>query len=1342
MNHLYKIFMLILFLAIKNYGFAQAPTISSFSPTSGSIGTLVTIKGTNLNNIDTIKIGGVSAIKISAKTDTLVAMVMPGAITGNIYLTNATGNVSSTISFNKTASIAPTMQQGNKLVGTGAVGNAEQGAVAISGDGNTALVGGSGDNGGIGAVWVYVRNGSIWTQQGSKLVGTGAIGTAYQGGKVSLSADGNMALISGSGDNGGIGAAWVFTRNGNTWSQQGNKLVGTGAIGSSRQGTSVSLSADGSTAIIGGWADNNNMGAAWVFARSGNTWSQIGNKLVGTGVNGTYIAQGTSVSLSADGNTAIIGGNADNFFVGAAWVFTRIGNTWIQQGSKLVGTGFNNSGGRVDQGRSVSLSADGNTALIGANYDNNQAGAAWVFTRSGSVWSQQGSKLVGTNGSANSQQGCSVSLSADGNTAIIGGENDNNLTGAVWMFSRTGNTWSQIGNKIIGNATVGYSRFGNSVAISSDGNTAFAGGWADDNSAGAAWVFTRPFTANLTNILLSTGSINPAFNKDTLSYSLTVVNAISSISITAFKQDTDANIQVNINNGSYIPVNSGSSSNPLNLNGGINIISIKVTAADGVIIKIYTITITRLPSIPIINSFSPTSGSIGTLVTILGSSLSNIDTLKIGGVSALKISSSYDSLVAMVMPGASTGNIYVANIYGSATSTANFTKTSSIPPTTQQGNKLVGTGASGQSYQGVSVSLSSDGNTAIVGGYGDNNSMGAAWIYTRNGTNWNQQGVKLVGTGAIGSYSSQGIAVKISADGNTAIVGGYTDNSNKGAVWIYTRIGNTWTQQGPKLVGTGAVGNAQQGASVDLSADGNVAIVGGYSDNNLKGAFWIFTRNGNTWSQLGNKMVGTGGTDTCQQGGSVSISADANTCLIGGFADNRNIGATWVFTRSGNNWIQQGGKLLGTGLIGQCRQGYSVSLSADGNTALVGALTDSSSFGASLIFTRTGNTWTQQGNKLVGTGNTGTAFQGISVSLSTDGNTAIIGGRGDNGGIGAVWVFTRSGNSWTQFGNKLIGTGAIGNANQGSVALSADGKTVIVGGARDNTNIGAAWIFRSAASSNADLSNLVISNATISPSFNKDSINYTASVNNASVTITPSKMDSNASIEIRINGGVFNSITSGSASSPIVLNVGNNIIEIKVTAQDAITTKTYTILVNNPLPVKWLDFKATQKDENAILLNWSTASETNNSHFEIERLYTDWEMIGTLKGKGTSNIINNYQFIDNTFSTSSQSIYYRIKQKDYDGKYEYSKIAVVHFNKTDDDIMIFPNPSNQIVNISSSQSIQNIEVYDVTGKLVLSPRNDNHQKHIELNLSAFGNGIYFIQVTSNDIKSTHKLIIE
>ena len=158
------------------------------------------------------------------------------------------------------------------------------------------------------------------------------------------------------------------------------------------------------------------------------------------------------------------------------------------------------------------------------------------------------------------------------------------------------------------------------------------------------------------------------------------------------------------------------------------------------------------------------------------------------------------------------------------------------------------------------------------------------------------QGPNLRGTGAVGA-AQQGESVALSSDGNTAIVGGFTDNTNAGAVWVFTRSGGVWTQQGAKLVGTGAVGGAQQGASVALSSDGNTAIVGGSSDSTNAGAAWVFKRSSGVWTQQGAKLVGMGAVGAAEQGLSVALSSDGNTAILGGPADNSNAGAAWVFMR-------------------------------------------------------------------------------------------------------------------------------------------------------------------------------------------------------------------------------------------------------------------------------------------------------------------------------------------------------------------------------------------------------------------------------------------------------------
>ena len=462
-----------------------------------------------------------------------------------------------------------------------------------------------------------------------------------------------------------------------------------------------------------------------------------------------------------------------------------------------------------------------------------------------------------------------------------------------------------------------------------------------------------------------------------------------------------------------------------------------------------------------ITSFSPASGNVGTLVTLTGTRLDLVTAVAVNGTSSVILDQTSTALRLLVMPGATTGPLTTTG-GAPATAAAAFTVTRTALGTAQQGPKLVGTGASSYVDQGQSVALSADGNTLAVGGTLDNSNTGATWVFTRSGTGWSQQGPKLVGTGAVGK-ANQGYSVALSTDGNTLAVIGLNDNNYTGATWVFTRSGTSWGQQGPKLVGTGVVGSRPyQGYSVVLSADGNTLAVGGPSDNNYTGATWVFVRSGTNWGQQGPKLVGTG--TPAGQGRAVALSADGNTLAVSGEDDNFSAGATWVFVRSGTSWGQQGPKLVGSGAVGSAEQGASLALSADGSTLAVGGRGDNNYTGATWVFVRSGTNWGQQGPKLVGTGALGSADQGTSVALSADGSTLAVGGPLDNRHAGATWVFVRSGTSWGQQGPKLVGSGALGSSDQGtSVALSADGSTLAVGGSRDLRTEGGSWFLRTGA---------------------------------------------------------------------------------------------------------------------------------------------------------------------------------------------------------------------------------------------------------------------------------------
>jgi hypothetical protein len=510
-----------------------ALTVTSFSPTNGPVGSIITVSGTNMNGVTSVTIGGIPQVIITNTSNSVSFFLMPGTPTGQIVVTTGTGMATSSGIFTVTATPVPAIQQGTKRVGTGATNTSLQGqSVAVSSDGNTAIIGAPSDNSNVGGAWIFVRSGTTWTQQGGKLVGTGAVGAAKQGYSVAISADGNTVAIGGNLDNLANGAVWVFTRAGITWTQQGSKLVGTGNTGYAQQGSSLSLSADGNTLAVGGVGDNSYAGAAWVFTRVGGVWGQQGAKLVGTTGAIGKARQGCSVSLSSDGNYLISGGYNNNTRQGASWIFNRVSNVWTEQ-AQLLGTGGVASS---YQGYAVAINADGTTAIVGGPNDvATLTGAVWIFTRSGSTWTQQGGKLTGTGASGASRQGGSVAISADGNTAVWGGFGDATNTGAMWVYKRSGSTWTQQGGKLTGSGATGPAKQGTSIAVSSTGHTALLGGPTDATNKGAVWVyvpnsvssFTSPASDNrqqevtsVTGFALNQNIPNPTADRTTVTFTL------------------------------------------------------------------------------------------------------------------------------------------------------------------------------------------------------------------------------------------------------------------------------------------------------------------------------------------------------------------------------------------------------------------------------------------------------------------------------------------------------------------------------------------------------------------------------------------------------------------------------------------------------------------------------------------------------------------------------------------------------------------------------------------------------------------------------------------------------
>jgi hypothetical protein len=392
-------------------------------------------------------------------------------------------------------------------------------------------------------------------------------------GTVALSADGNTLAVGARGessaatgidgnqaDNGAIraGAVYVFTRTATGWSQQAY-VKASNAEAEDVFGESLALSADGNTLAVAAPVEDSaargidgnqangagDSGAVYVFTRTGAVWSQQAYvKASNTEANDTF---GDSLALSGDGSTLVVGASNEDSAAtgvdgnqasngasaaGAVYVFTRSGTTWAQQAYVKA----SNTAEFDRFGTSLAISADGDIFAAGARFEDSaavgvnggqadnsadNAGAVYVFTRSGTVWAQQ-AYVKASNSGVSDNFGHSLALSADGSTLAVsapqeasaatgvdGDQTDNaaNNAGAVYVFIRAENIWSQQAYVKASNTGAG-DLFGGfkQLALSADGNMLAVGASAEDsaavgvdgdqadnsaNEAGAAYVFAR-----------------------------------------------------------------------------------------------------------------------------------------------------------------------------------------------------------------------------------------------------------------------------------------------------------------------------------------------------------------------------------------------------------------------------------------------------------------------------------------------------------------------------------------------------------------------------------------------------------------------------------------------------------------------------------------------------------------------------------------------------------------------------------------------------------------------------------------------------------------------------------
>jgi len=730
------------------------------------------------------------------------------------------------------------------------------------------------------------------------------------------------------------GAAYVFARSGETWTQQA--YLKTPNAGTTQAGDQFggAVAVDGDTLVVGARLEDGtsstinesaaDAGAAWVFVRSGTTWTsqaRLKALLVGT----TQVNDRFGISVGISGDTVVVGADGEDSGTttinsapdesasgaGAAYVFVRSGTSWSQQAYLKAA----NAGGGDFFGISVAVSGD--TVVAGANFEDSgttgvnsvpnegglNSGAAYIFTRSGTAWTQQAYLKPGNTGASDSF-GAAVAVSGD--TVVAGASAEDSGTtgidsapdesaggaGAAYVFVRSGTSWTQRSYLKSSSTSAGDS-FGAAVAVS--GATIVVGAFAEDSSttgvdttpnesagdAGAAFVFALP------NPVLEFPARTPVSEGTTVPLGAVATGASGTPQTFTVRNLSAAELT-----GVALTVD------------GANAADFALSAPTSTTVPgggAVTFTITFTPG-------GPDARVARLHFSVAGEPVQSVPLIGTGLSAAL--------LGAVQLAYAKPGSV----------------------GTTQAGDEF-----------GRDIAIS--GNTVVVGAPFENSSTtgvnstpdegasnaGAAYVFVRSGTTWTQQAYLKAGNA--GPSDEFGIAVAISGD--TIVVGARFEDSSTpgvngtpnesapdaGAAYVFTRSGTTWTQQAFLKAGNPGA-NDNFGNPVAVSGD--TIVVGAPLEDSsttgvnstpnesaeTAGAAYVFTRIGTTWTQQAYLKAGNTGEDDLF-GFPVSISGD--TLVVGAIGEDSSTtgvnsvpnelaaraGAAYVFVRSGTAWTQQ-----------------------------------------------------------------------------------------------------------------------------------------------------------------------------------------------------------------------------------------------------------------------------------------------------------------------------------------------------------------------------------------------------------------------------------------------------
>jgi alpha-tubulin suppressor-like RCC1 family protein len=879
----------------------------------------------------------------------------------------------------------------------------------------------------------------------------------------------------------------------------------------------ISVAVEGDTVVVGAHQEDSsttginstpnegatNAGAAYVFVRSGGTWSQQAYLKASQ----VTAEDNFGISVAVDGDTVVVGAyledssgrgppNEDAVNAGAAYVFVRSGSVWSQQAYLKA------SDIQATDRFGISVAVSGNTVVVGALAEDSSttginstpdesavnAGAAYVFVRNGSVWSLQ-AYLKASQVTAGDEFGTSVAV--DGDTVVVGAPREGSSTtginstpnenasaaGAAYVFVRSSGTWSQQAYLKASQVT-SLDLFGTSVAVS--GDTVVVGSpWEDSsttginstpdesaNGAGAAYVFVRSGTTWSQQAYLKASQVT---SLDLFGTSVAVSG--DTVVVGAYQEDSSTP-------GVNSTPDEGASS------AGAAYVFVRSSGVWGQ--QAY------------LKASQVTAGDrFGYSVAVSG------DTVVVG---AHQEDSSTTGINSTPDEGAS--NAGAAYVF--VRSDLTWSQQAYVKPTAASISHV----GVGDSF-GITVAV--DGHTVVVGAYLEDSSTtginstpnegasdaGAAYVFVRSGGTWSQQAYLKASQVTAGDQFGYSVAVS----GDTVVVGARFEDSSTGinstpdelassagAAYVFVRNGATWSQQA-YLKPSQVTASDNFGSSVAVSGD--TVVVGAYAEDSSTtginstpdeaadnaGAAYVFVRSSGAWTQQAYLKASQ---VTAQDFFGCSVAVSGDTVVVGAYQEGSSTtginstpnegasysGAAYVFVRSSGVWSQQA-YLKASQVSVANRFGISVAVSED--TVVVGAnLEDSSTpginstpnegaedAGAAYVFVRSGVTWIQQAYLKA---SQVTEFDHFGYSVAVSGDTVVVGAYWEDSsttGInstpdeaadnaGAAYVFVRSSGVWSQ--QAYLKASQVTAQDYFGYSVAVSGDTVVVGAPREDSS--------------------------------------------------------------------------------------------------------------------------------------------------------------------------------------------------------------------------------------------------------------------------------------------------